>query len=136
MGKKLTPRRQRFVDEYLKDLNAKQAAIRAGYTKNRAEQAGYELLTFPDVQEAVQKAKAERAERMKIDQDYVLELIQEAIKASRAAEDRASFLKAADMLGRHVGLYAKDNKQCSPLANLPRDVLKQIEAKLSGLVGS
>jgi phage terminase small subunit len=129
----LTDKQKAFVQEYLLDLNAKQAAIRAGYTKNRAEQAGYELLTFPDVQEAVQKAKAERAERMKIDQDYVLELIQEAIKASRAAEDRASFLKAADMLGRHVGLYAQDNKQRSPLADLPRDVLKMLEVKLSGL---
>jgi phage terminase small subunit len=107
----LRAKRQRFVEEYLKDLNAKQAAIRAGYTTNRAEQAGYELLSFPDVQAAIQEAMAERSRRNGIDQDYVLALIQEGIQMSRDAEDRANFLKGSDMLAKHVGLYKLDNEQ-------------------------
>jgi len=109
--KKLAPRRQRFVDEYLKDLNATQAAIRAGYTAKRADQAGYELMSFPEVQEAIQRGKDERSKRAEIDQDYVLALIQEAIQMSRDAEDRSNFLKAADMLAKHAGLYKLDNEQ-------------------------
>lgn len=49
----LSRKRQRFVAEYLKDLNAAAAARRAGYTSNRADQAGYELLSKPDVAAAI-----------------------------------------------------------------------------------
>ena len=49
----LTARQQRFVDEYLVDLNATQAAIRAGYSKKTAKSVGHENLTKPDVKAAV-----------------------------------------------------------------------------------
>lgn len=68
----LTPKQQLFVEEYLKDLNGSQAAIRAGYSPNRAEQTASRLLTNGKVKSAVQKAKAERSERTKVDADYVL----------------------------------------------------------------
>jgi len=51
--KKLTARQERFVAEYLVDLNAKQAAIRAGYSKKTAEQQSYELLRLPWVSAAI-----------------------------------------------------------------------------------
>ena len=59
----LNPKQQSFVEEYLKDLNGAQAAIRAGYSPNRAEQTASRLLTNGKVKSAVQKAKAERSER-------------------------------------------------------------------------
>ncbi len=65
--KKLTPKQQRFVDEYLVDLNATQAAIRAGYSKNSARQIGEENLSKPVIAAAVAKAKQERSEATKID---------------------------------------------------------------------
>lgn len=68
----LTPKQKAFVAEYLVDLNATQAAIRAGYKVNSARQAGAENLTKPVIQSAIQAAMAERAQRTEITQDRVL----------------------------------------------------------------
>lgn len=68
----LTDKQQRFVDEYLIDLNATQAAIRAGYSEKTAKSIGQENLTKPDIQIAIQEAQAKRAERTQIDAAYVL----------------------------------------------------------------
>lgn len=68
----LNPKQQLFVLEYLKDLNATQAAIRAGYSAHTAEQIGYQLLQNPSVSEAVQTAIAERNERVALTTDDVL----------------------------------------------------------------
>ena len=70
--KKLTNKQQRFVDEYLIDLNATQAAIRAGYSSKRADAIGYENLRKPDIETAIQRAMSERAKRTEITQDIVL----------------------------------------------------------------
>lgn len=69
----LNPKQQRFVDEYLIDLNATQAAIRAGYSKKTAAQIGEENLRKPEISAAVQKAQADRSERTQITQDAVLQ---------------------------------------------------------------
>ena len=68
----LTPKQARFVEEYLIDLNATQAAIRAGYSKKTAGQVGFENLKKPEIQKAVTEAMAARSERTEIDQDEVL----------------------------------------------------------------
>lgn len=70
-------RQIRFVEEYIKDLNATQAAIRAGYSKKTARSQGARLLTNVDIQNAIQEAKSERQERAKIDADYVLKRLVE-----------------------------------------------------------
>jgi len=69
----LTPKQKRFVEEYLIDLNATQAAIRAGYSKKTAEVIGHENLRKPKIAEAIQKAKEERSKRTEITADRVLE---------------------------------------------------------------
>lgn len=75
MARKLNRKQQQFVDEYLIDLNATQAAIRAGYSVNSARDIGCENLTKPNIQEAIAKAMAERSKRTGISQDrIVLEL--------------------------------------------------------------
>jgi phage terminase small subunit len=68
----LTDRQKRFCDEYLVDLNATQAAIRAGYSHKRASEQAYQLLQKTTVQEYIQKRKADRIERVEITQDFVL----------------------------------------------------------------
>lgn len=69
---KLTAKQQRFVEEYLIDLIATQAAIRAGYSPNTAEQIGYQLLHKASVSNEVARAMAERSKRTGINQDRVL----------------------------------------------------------------
>jgi phage terminase small subunit len=69
---KLTARQNTFVSEYLIDLNATQAAIRAGYSKKTAVQTSSRLLTYVKIQQAVQEAMKNREQRTRITQDKVL----------------------------------------------------------------
>lgn len=68
----LTPQQQRFVDEYLIDLNATQAAIRAGYSSDTATEQGSRLLRNVNVGKAVSDAMAERSVRTRVTADRVL----------------------------------------------------------------
>lgn len=68
----LRGKQQRFVDEYLIDRNATQAAIRAGYSAKTATVIGAENLTKPNIKEAIAIGEAELAERTKITQDKVM----------------------------------------------------------------
>ncbi len=72
---KLTAKQQRFCDEYLIDLNATQAAIRAGYSAKTADQQGSRMLTNVKVQQEIAEKMAERSKRTGINQDRVLQEI-------------------------------------------------------------
>lgn len=73
MSDGLTPKQAQFVREYLIDLNATQAAIRAGYSAKTAYSAGQRLLRHVEVAAAVQAAQVKRAERTEITADRVLQ---------------------------------------------------------------
>ena len=80
MAKKLTKKQQRFVDEYLIDLNATQAAIRAGYSVKTANEQGSQNLAKLSIQQAIAEQMAERSKRTGINQDrVVLELAKIAL---------------------------------------------------------
>lgn len=70
---KLTAKQKRFAEEYLIDLNATQAAIRAGYSPKTANEQGARLLANVSVQEAIAKAMAERSRRTGVNQDRVIQ---------------------------------------------------------------
>lgn len=106
----LTPKQQRFIEEYLVDLNATQAAIRAGYSEKTAEAIGHENLRKPQIQERVSAAIQERAERTGITQERVVEELgkvafQEASDASSSELKYSSKLKALELLGKHLGMF-------------------------------
>lgn len=69
---KLTPKQQRFVVEYLVDLNGTQAAIRAGYSAKTAEQMAYQLLQKTSVKKAISAARKDQQDRTEITADRVL----------------------------------------------------------------
>lgn len=68
----MTKKQKRFVEEYLIDLNATQAAIRAGYSPDTAKSIGSENLTKPDIQARIAKAMAERSKRTGVNADRVV----------------------------------------------------------------
>lgn len=72
MSKELTPKQQRFVDEYLCDLNATKAAERAGYSRKTANEQGARLLANVSVRAAIAAAQKARQERTHITADGVL----------------------------------------------------------------
>ncbi|GBR15496.1 terminase small subunit [Gluconobacter frateurii] len=69
----LTPKQARFVEEYLVDLNATQAALRAGYSQKTAAKIGSENLQKPEIQHAISEAQARRSKRTEITQDRVVQ---------------------------------------------------------------
>lgn len=68
----LTPKQARFVDEYLIDLNATQAAIRAGYSVKTAQEIGAENLSKPLIRDAIRAGQDNRSSETKIDAAWVL----------------------------------------------------------------
>ena len=68
----LTPKQQRFVEEYLIDLNATQAAIRSGYSEKTANEQGSRLLANVSISEAIAEAQNKRTKQTEIDAAYVL----------------------------------------------------------------
>lgn len=93
----MTAKQQRFCDEYLIDLNATQAAIRAGYSVDTAKEIGCENLTKPNIQETIAKAMAERSKRTGVNQDrVVLELAKIAfVNANDLIDPKDASVKAS-----------------------------------------
>ena len=91
----LTPRQERFVAEYLIDLNATQAAIRAGYSESTAKQQGSRLLTKADVREAVASAERVTQTRLQVTAEDI------ALRAWQIAQqDRSDRVSALALLAR------------------------------------
>lgn len=144
-------RQQRFVDEYLIDLNGKAAATRAGYSPKSAVITASQLLAKPHIRQQIDKVMAERSERTKITADMVVqelakvafgntkqivswgadgiilressELTEDEAAAVASVEETKTGLKvkqhdkvrALEALGRHLGIFEKDNKQKTPV---------------------
>lgn len=105
MAEKLTPKQQAFVNEYLVDLNATQAAIRAGYKEKNAAQTGAENLKKPQIQQAIQKVREAREKATMYGAAWIIAQIAEIAKdPDQTARDR---LKALELLGKHHGLWEK-----------------------------
>ena len=133
MMEKLTAKQERFCTEYIIDLNATQAAIRAGYSSKTANRIASENLSKPDIQRKIQELQQERAERTEITQDRVLKELAgigfaPITKGKIKAADKT---KALELLGRHLGMFTDklqiegDIKTINPYANLTEaDLLK------------
>ena len=130
-GPKLTDKQKRFVEEYLIDLNATQAAVRAGYSEKTAYSIGQENLKKPEVQIAIQEAQNKRSERVQISQDDVLKGLLEVVAISmgnkKITETELSKVdgsvvpvdvekscfephaanKALELLGKHLGMFSQ-----------------------------
>ncbi|WP_080995305.1 terminase small subunit [Xanthomonas arboricola] len=92
----LTQKQQRFVVEYLKDQNATQAAIRAGYSEKTARSVGSENLTKPDIAAAIQKAQAKVAQQAAVTVHSLAAELEEA-RGIAQGEKQASAMVAATM---------------------------------------
>lgn len=101
----MTPKQEAFVREYLVDLNATQAAIRAGYSAKTAEQQGYQLLQNPSVSDAVKIAMDARSERIELTADFVLDGIRALIKTCLESEEYTTAMRGFELLGKHKGLF-------------------------------
>ncbi len=117
---KLTAKQQRFCDEYLIDLNATQAAIRAGYSEKTARAIGNENLTKPDIKEYIDARMEQKDKELIADQNEILEYLTAVMRGTETDEQyivgqeggvekipvrkQVNQLKAAEMLAKRYGL--------------------------------
>lgn len=101
----LTPKQDMFVREYLIDLNATQAAIRAGYSPKTARQIAEENLSKPYIAEAVQAGMNKRAEKVTITAEEVLANIKRLAQKAEDMDDNGNALRANELLGKHLKLF-------------------------------
>jgi len=101
--KQLTPKQAAFCREYMIDLNATQAAIRAGYSEKTATIIGFENLTKPNIAERIAKASEKMCKKSEINAEYVLNGIK-AIADDTKARDTDK-LKAYELIGKHLALF-------------------------------
>ena len=108
---KLTDKQTAFVREYLVDLNATQAAIRAGYSERTAYSVGQRLLKKVEIQRAVAAAQAKRARRVEIKAEDVLRGVIEVTTQARDSGDLKTALKGYELQGKHLGMWTERVKQ-------------------------
>ena len=132
MMAKMTDKQKRFCDEYLIDLNATQAAIRAGYSKKTANRIATENLSKPVIKAFIEARMAEKQDSLIADQDEVLKYLTSVLRgktqseivvvegtgdgcsearAVQKAPDEKERLKAAELLGKRYGLYTEKVEQ-------------------------
>jgi phage terminase small subunit len=156
----LDTRRERFCREYLIDLNGAAAARRIGIAEGSARSEACRMLAESEVQAFLAQLKAEQAERLAIDADYVLGTIRETVERCRQAEpvrdrkgeqvwvenregdivpaftfDSKGVLKGCELLGRHLALFNDklDLKATVQLTEMSED---EIKAELAALTAS
>jgi len=121
----LTAKQEAFCQEYMIDLNATQAAIRAGYSEDTARFIGCENLSKPNIAETIAALQAERASRTLVDADYVINGLIEVHKRCMQAEavtarvdgqeqetgefkfEHSGANKSLELLGKHLGVFTE-----------------------------
>ena len=115
----MTPKQQRFVQEYQIDWNATAAAKRAGYSEKAAKEQGYENLTKPHIKQAIATAQAELSARVCITQEEVLQgLMAEAIMFGPGSSHSArvtAWAHLAKILGMFVEHHVHQGDSDSPI---------------------
>ena len=122
---RMTDKQARFCEEYMVDLNATQAAIRAGYSPASAKTVGPRLLENVGVQKLIAQLQAEQSRRTGVSTDRVVTFGEDGLEQEVKLADK---LRALDLLGKHLGMY-KDTSEKDPAA----DALAKAKELLGGV---
>ena len=110
----LTPKQQRFVEEYLIDLNATQSAIRAGYSEKTAAVIGAENLIKPNIAKAIAEAQEKLSNKAQVTVEMVVQgLLNEAKDLSEGSTQSAR-VSAWAHLGKHLGMFKDKIEHTGP----------------------
>ncbi len=101
----LTPRQERFCQEYTIDLNATGAARRAGYSEKTAHVQGPRLLANVRVAARTDQLRKEAAKRSEITTDRVLQMLIDSYGDAKAANQHGPAVRAAELLGKHLAMF-------------------------------
>jgi phage terminase small subunit len=114
----LTRKQQRFIEEYLKDSNGTQAAIRAGYSKKTANEQAARLLAKVSVKETLEKKIKKQADRSEV---TVQRVVDGLIEIAEMGEQEGARVNAFAFLGKWLGMHKdKGDSQTTIVLNAPQ----------------
>lgn len=120
----MTPKQQRFVEEYVIDSNGKQAAIRAGYSPKTAEVQASRLLSNAKVRETVDLARSQVSADLGITREYVLNSLRTIGEEAQRDGERAPAIRAFELLGKSLGMFSdRPDSSLTDIAKLSDDEL-------------
>ena len=106
--KELTGREKKFCMEYLVDLNAHQAAVRAGYSPESAKVLGSRMLGKAHVSREIQKLFTRRMRKTDLKSRYVIDNLRWIVEETKAKGDTKAYMsavRALELLGKHIGMF-------------------------------
>ncbi len=116
---KLTNKQKRFIEEYLIDLNATKASIRAGYSEKTAYSIGNENLSKPEIQEAIQEAQKALADKAGFNQQRAREMYLDAFEKAKEQGQPSAMNQATSGLCKLYGLNEPDKKDITMNGAMP-----------------
>lgn len=128
----MTPRQQRFIEEYSLSGNATQAAIAAGYCKHSAHVTGSRLLRNAKVWRVIEAKKRIAAERNEITRDYIVNELQTNHELARKDSNISGSNKALDQIADLLG-FKVDKKHITHASDPIRELMEAIDGKTRGL---
>ena len=129
--KELTERQEVFCNEFIKDLNAVQAAIRAGYSTQHAKKNAYTLLRQARISERIAELKGVSIKRTKIDADDILRRLVRIAERTEQEGDYNAAIRSLELLGKHQALWTDRNiteiQNAFATGNSDEDIARDIE---------
>lgn len=116
----MTDKQKRFCEEYLVDLNATQAALRAGYSEKTAYSIGDENLKKPEIQNYLRELMQERSQRTEVTADTVIRELKQIALAEDVEISGRDKIKALELLGKHLGMFSSGADNSETLQRLDK----------------
>ena len=132
-GDTLTAQQEQFCLEFIKDLNAVRAAIRAGYGEQHAKKNAWTIIRNPAVAERISDLKADQTKRTKIEADDILRRLVRIAEKTEQEGDYNAAIRYLELLGKHQAMWTDKNltemevKNAFATGNSEADIQRDVE---------
>jgi len=130
---KLTSKQEAFCNEFIKDLNITQAAMRAGYSPKHARNNAYTLTQDPAIVQRIAELKSEQTKRTKIEADDILRRLVRIADKTEQEGDYNAAIRSLELLGKHQAMWTDKNitemevRNAFATGNSDEDIARDIE---------
>ena len=132
-GDKITAQQEQFCLEFIKDLNAVRAAIRAGYGEQHAKKNAWTIIRNPAVAARISELKADQTKRTKIEADDILRRLVRIAEKTEQEGDYQAAIRSLELLGKHQAMWTDKNltemevKNAFATGNSEEDIARDVE---------
>ena len=110
----LSDRQRKFCEEYLVDLVATQAVIRAGYQTKYPNRVAFQLMENPAIRITIDALRAERSKGTDVTKDFVLQKLQKILRKAEEDNNLSAAIRTLELLGRHLSLFVDRQEISDP----------------------